>query len=46
MVVPQVEDGGEVKIDKCSVEVEDKACSEVIFQLPRQRCPSKVVTPY
>jgi len=46
MVVPQVEDGGEVKIDKCSVEVEDKACSEVILQLPRQRCPSKVVTPY
>merc|ERR1712154_606572 len=44
--VEKIEDGGEVKIDKCSVEVEDKACSEVILQLPRQRCPSKVVTPY
>jgi len=46
MVVPEVQDGPEVKIDKCSVEVGDPACSDVILQLPRQKCPSKVVTPY
>jgi len=46
MLVPEVQDGPEIKIDKCTVEVGDETCSEVILQLPRQKCPSKVVTPY
>jgi len=32
----------DVKMDKCSVEVEDLQCTEVILQLPRQVCPARI----
>ena len=44
MLVPRAMPGPEVKIDKCSVEVGEPQCSEVILQLPRQKCPSKLVS--
>ena len=46
MLVPRAMPGPEVKIDKCSVEVGEPQCSEVILQLPRQKCPSKLVDMY
>ena len=32
----------EVAMDKCSVEVSDNQCTEVILQLPRQICPARI----
>ena len=32
----------DLKMDKCSVEVEDLQCTEVILQLPRQVCPARI----
>ena len=45
-VVPRAVAGPQVSVDKCRVEVGEAACSEVILQLPRQRCPARVVTQY
>ena len=45
-VVPRAVAGPQVSVDKCRVEVAEAACSEVILQLPRQRCPARVVTQY
>jgi len=44
MLSPQVKPGPPVKIDKCSVELGEEECSEVILQLPRQKCPSKIIS--
>merc|ERR1712027_191375 len=46
MLAPEVVPGQKVKIDKCSVKVGEPQCSEVILQLPRQKCPSKIVQHY
>ena len=45
-VVPRAVAGPQVSVDKCRVEVGEAACSEVILQLPRQRCPARVETQY
>ena len=38
----------DVKMDKCSVEVEveDQQCTELILQLPRQVCPARINKTY
>ena len=36
------EPGPVVAMDKCSVEVEDEQCTEVVLQLARQACPARI----
>ena len=42
VMAANTEPGQTVKMDKCTVEVGDQQCTEVILQLPRQACPARV----
>ena len=44
MAVPRVREGLLLTVNKCSINFGDPECSETILTLPRQGCPSKVLS--